>query len=188
MLKFRELTDCAELFELMQHPDVFPYVRQKTVHFDEFLFSTKQIIELEEQGNIISRTITNEYGTPIGTISLFDVESGYGFLGTWLGKPYHGKGYNQVAKEVFFSELFFELDIESVFLKIRKSNERSIAAAEKLPYAFCANEIRSELLAEINQGDVEYVLYEVSKSSFQLYLHALHVPEYEVPYEAQLEA
>ncbi|KJD52204.1 alanine acetyltransferase, partial [Bacillus amyloliquefaciens] len=29
MLKKRELTDCYALFELMIHPDVFPFVRNK---------------------------------------------------------------------------------------------------------------------------------------------------------------
>ena len=121
MLKQRELSDCADLFELMQHQDVYPYVRQKTRYFDEFLFTTKQAIEEEERGEIVSRTILDEFDQPIGTISLLDIEGQYGFLGTWLGKPYHGKGYNHLAKEAFFSELFFELGYESVFMKIRKS-------------------------------------------------------------------
>ena len=29
---------------------------------------------------------------------LFDVQEKAGFLGTWLGKPYHGKGYNKYGK------------------------------------------------------------------------------------------
>jgi RimJ/RimL family protein N-acetyltransferase len=59
---------------------------------------------------------------PIGTITLFDVQEKAGFLGTWLGKPYHGKGYNKLAKDSFFSELFYELDIETIFMRIRKIN------------------------------------------------------------------
>jgi RimJ/RimL family protein N-acetyltransferase len=35
--------------------------------------------------------------------TLFDVQEKAGFLGTWLGKPYHGKGYNKLAKDSFFS-------------------------------------------------------------------------------------
>lgn len=56
-----------------------------------------------------------------------------GFLGTWIGKPYHGKGYNRPAKDAFFKELFNELGIETVFMRIREENIRSIKAAEKLP-------------------------------------------------------
>ncbi|MFH4333830.1 GNAT family N-acetyltransferase, partial [Acinetobacter baumannii] len=79
----------------------------------------KQTIEAEERGELISRTILDEWGNPIGTITLFDVQEKAGFLGTWLGKPYHGKGYNKLAKDSFFSELFYELDIETIFMRIR---------------------------------------------------------------------
>ncbi len=98
----------------MSHPEVFPFVRHKAYSYDEFVFLTKKTIEAEEREELISRTILDEWGTPIGTINLFDIEEGAGFLGTWLGKPYHGKGYNSVAKEAFFNELFFELNIHTI--------------------------------------------------------------------------
>lgn len=69
MLKKRELQDCHALYELMVHPDVFPFVRQKASSYEEFLFMTKQMIEAEERGELISRTILDEWGNPIGTIS-----------------------------------------------------------------------------------------------------------------------
>ena len=146
MLKKRELHECHELYDLMTHPDVFPFVRQKATSYEEFLFMTKQTMEAEERGELISRTILDEWGSPIGTISLFDIQDNAGFLGTWLGKPYHGKGYNQPAKDAFFKELFYELDIETIFMRIRKVNIRSQKAAEKLPYVINANETRKSLL------------------------------------------
>ncbi|BBW98671.1 GNAT family N-acetyltransferase [Geobacillus icigianus] len=167
MLKKRELQDCHALYELMVHPDVFPFVRQKAGSYEEFLFMTKQLIEAEERGELISRTILDEWGNPIGTISLFDIENGAGFLGTWLGKPYHGLGYNRRAKEAFFHELFYELSMETVFLRIRKANVRSIKAAEKLPYVTPANETRRPLLEQIG-ADV-YDLYEITKDNYTLY-------------------
>ena len=39
--------------------------------------------------------------TLLACISLYDIENGAGFLGTWLGKPYHGKGYNAIRKRNF---------------------------------------------------------------------------------------
>ncbi|GMB09291.1 RimJ/RimL family protein N-acetyltransferase [Thermolongibacillus altinsuensis] len=170
MLKKRELQDCQALYELMVHPDVFPFVRQKAYSYEEFLFITKQTIEAEERGELISRTILDEWGNPIGTINLFDIQDGAGFLGTWLGKPYHGKGYNQLAKDAFFKELFYELSIETIFMRIRKVNVRSIKAAEKLPYVTFANETRKSLLDEINQGEDIYNLYEISKDNYTLYM------------------
>ncbi|MDI6535327.1 GNAT family N-acetyltransferase, partial [Bacillus mycoides] len=76
-----------------------------------------------------------------------------GFLGTWLGKPYHGKGYNNLAKDSFFSELFYELDIETIFMRILKINIRSIKAAEKLQYVNLANETRKAFYDEINSHE-----------------------------------
>ena len=76
-------------------------MRQKAYSYEEYLFLTKQTIEAEERGELISRTILDEWGNPIGTITLFDVQEKAGFLGTWLGKPYHGKGYNKLAKDSF---------------------------------------------------------------------------------------
>ncbi len=108
MLKKRDLHDCHALFDLMTHPDVFPFVRQKANCYDEFIFITKQTIESEERGELISRTILDEWGAPIGTINLYDIQDNAGFLGTWLGKPYHGKGYNNLAKDAFFEELFLK--------------------------------------------------------------------------------
>ncbi|MCY8225858.1 GNAT family N-acetyltransferase [Bacillus haynesii] len=161
MLKKRELTDCYALFELMIHPDVFPFVRNKAETIEEYMFHVKNMIEEEEQGKLISRTILDEWENPIGCISLYEIEDQKGFLGTWLGKPYHGKGFNQRAKDAFFCELFYEKQIEAVFMKIRKTNMRSLKAAEKLPYA-----VKTELDWI---GSDTFHLYEIPKDLYTLY-------------------
>lgn len=172
MLKKRELNgqENSCLFELMTHPDVFPFVRQKAYSHDEFLFLTKQTIEAEERGELISRTILDEWGSPIGTINLFDIKDNAGFLGTWIGKPYHGKGYNQVAKDHFFQELFYELEIETIFMRIRIENIRSLKAAEKLPYVVKANDTRKSIFDQLNANEYIYDLYEISKDQYSLHL------------------
>ena len=108
MIKHRDLYETSQLFSLLSHPSVFPYVRQKATSAEEYLFMTKQLIEEEANGTAISRTIIDEWGQPIGTITIHDIEQGAGFLGTWIGKPYQGLGYNQKAKLLFLNELFFE--------------------------------------------------------------------------------
>ncbi|WP_404328955.1 GNAT family N-acetyltransferase [Mesobacillus maritimus] len=170
MLKKRDLHDSHVLFELMSHPDVFPFVRQKAYSYDEFVFVTKQTIEAEERGELISRTILDDWGAPIGTINLFDIQDGAGFLGTWIGKPYHGKGYNAPAKDAFFQEVFYEKDIETIFMRIRKENIRSIKAAEKLPYVVKANETRKMIYDQLNANGDVYDLYEIPKDQYSLYL------------------
>lgn len=171
LLKKRDLHEAHTLFDLLIDPDVFPFVRQKAYSNDEFMFLTKQTIEAEEQGELISRTITDEWGNPIGTINLYDIEENTGFLGTWIGKPYHGKGYNQLAKDAFFQELFLELGIETVFMRIRKVNGRSKKAAEKLPYVIQVNDYRPQVYRMLNPNPMEeeYDLYEIPKDLFLLH-------------------
>ncbi|WP_173917137.1 GNAT family N-acetyltransferase [Halobacillus sp. Marseille-Q1614] len=166
MLKKRDLHDVPVLFDLMIHPEVFPYVRQKASTSDEFYFLTKQTLEAEERGELISRTILDEWGQPIGTINLFDIQDNKGFLATWIGQPYFGKGYNQPAKEAFFQELFFMLDIEGIFMKIRRSNIRSLKAALKMPYVTKANEQYPEVYDWINREQNVYDLYMISKEQY----------------------
>ncbi|CAH0124739.1 GNAT family N-acetyltransferase [Peribacillus sp. NPDC101481] len=174
MLKKRDFTDCFSLYEQMTHPDVFPFVRHKVDSYEEYVFITKQTIEAEDAGQLISRTILDEWENPIGCISLYDIENGAGFLGTWLGKPYHGKGYNAIAKDAFFKELFFELGLETVFMRIRKKNIRSIKAAEKLPYAVNANETRKSLYDQINHEEDIYDLYEIPKDLYTFHILRQH--------------
>src|SRR5690606_38524886 len=175
MLKQRELHETAELYELLRHPSVFPFVRQKATSAEEYLFMTKQLIEEEQIGLTISRTIVDDWGAPIGTISIFDIQDGAGFLGTWIGKPYQGIGYNQKAKLAFLNELFFDYDFHTVFLRIREENARSQAAALKLPYVVDAEQSNPSLFAEINQGVNKFRLFKIPKDLF--YLTTAHAHE-----------
>lgn len=168
MLKYRDLSETNDLYQLLIHPTVFPYVRQKASSAEEYLFMTKQLIEEEQLGKTISRTITDDWGQPIGTISLYDIQDGAGFLGTWIGAPFQGKGYNQSAKKEFLNEIFFEHHFHTVFLRIREENEKSKRASLKLPYVVCAKDSHSELYREINLGEIKYDLFKIPKDLFYL--------------------
>ena len=169
MLKMRDLQEVSTLFDLLVHPDVFPYVRQKATTCDEFYFITKQTIEAELNGTLISRTIIDEYYHPIGTINLFDIENNHGFLATWIGQPYFGKGYNRQAKEQFFDELFFKLNIEGIYMKLRKTNTRSLKAVLKLPYVSLGNSLYPEVYQHINQQEDVYDLFVITKAHYTAY-------------------
>ncbi|MFC5560303.1 GNAT family N-acetyltransferase [Ureibacillus thermophilus] len=177
MLKPRDLFETNELYQLLIHPSVFPYVRHKATSPEEYLFMTKQIIEEEALGKTISRTILDEWGQPIGTISLYDIQDGAGFLGTWIGAPFQGKGYNQIAKREFLSEIFFKYNFHTVFLRIRKENEKSKRASLKLQYVISANELHPTLYEEINSGEAKFDLYKIPKDLF--YLVTAHEKENE---------
>ncbi len=100
---------------------------------------------------------------PIGTISLYDIQENAGFLGTWIGKPYHGKGYNQQAKDAFFNELFYDLGIETILMRIRRVNIRSLKAAQKLPYIVDASQSRQSLYEQLNRTEDIFQLFEIPK-------------------------
>lgn len=168
MLKYRDLSETNELYQLMIHPSVFPYVRHKATSPEEYLFITKQVLEEEQLGKTISRTITDDWGQPIGTIALYDIQDGAGFLGTWIGAPFQGKGYNQAAKQEFLTELFFEKDIHTVFLRIRKENEKSKRASQKLAYVIDAKETNPALYEEINMGPTKFDLFKIPKDLFYI--------------------
>ncbi|MFN2747883.1 GNAT family N-acetyltransferase [Bacillus sp. z60-18] len=164
MLKKRDLSDCAALFELMIHQEVFPFVKHKAKTVEEYMFHVKNVIEEEETGKLISRTIVDEWDNPIGCISLYEIEENEGFLATWLGRPFHGKGYNQQAKNLFLCELFYEKHIETVLMKIRKTNTRSLKAAQKLPYAIQAD------VGRLNSAHQDtFHLFKIPKDLYTLY-------------------
>ncbi|WP_130616318.1 GNAT family N-acetyltransferase [Cohnella abietis] len=166
MIKKHNLHECHSLYNLMVDPTVFPYVRYKCQSYEEYVFVTKQLIEQELQETIISRTIINDSGHPIGTIQLYDIVNKTGFLATWIGAPYFGQGYNRRAKESFFTELFLEHHVETVYLKIRKHNIRSKKAVEKLPYVQLANDHNPQIYESINSTQQIYDLYRVERASF----------------------
>jgi RimJ/RimL family protein N-acetyltransferase len=168
LLKYRDLSETNELYQLMINPSVFPYVRHKANSPEEYLFITKQMLEEEQLGKIISRTITDDWGQPIGTITLYDIQDGAGFLGTWIGAPFQGKGYNQAAKHEFLTELFFEKDFHTVFLRIRRENEKSKRASQKLQYVVDAKDSHPALFEEINTGETKFDLYKIPKDLFYI--------------------
>ena len=169
MIKRRELQECGHLFEYLSHPSVFPFVRQKATSSEEFLFMTKQLMEEEERGEVISRTITDDFGMPIGTINLYDIQDQAGFLGTWIGQPFQGKGYNLKAKNLFLEELFYQYQINTVFLRIKKHNEKPIRATEKLAYTMNAKESHLTLMKKSMQENINmsYTKFQKIYSTYQ---------------------
>lgn len=170
MLKKLELHDAYDLHAFLVDPLVYPYVRYKATRLEEYLFLTRHVIEQEERGELLMRVILDENGKAIGQIALYDMIGKSGFLGTWLGVPYHGKGYNRIAKETFFHEVFYEMDMESIFMKIRKTNIKSRKAAEKLPYAEDITLTKPHITAVVNGQESIYDVFEIRKEIYEQYM------------------
>ncbi len=168
MLKTYNLTTKEHygLFMEMSHPEVSPYVRNYVADFNEYLMNISHILDAEERGDMIVRVIFNEWNQPIGMITLYDITEYGGFLSTWLGKQHHGKGYNQVAKELFLNEIFSESEVQTIYLKIRTDNYRSQKAALKLAYITQVDSTYEVMFKMINQTELKYNLYSVTKLSY----------------------
>lgn len=72
--------------------------------------------------------------TLVGVITLKDITVESAHIGTWIGEPYWGRGYNEAAKELMFRYAFEELGLQRVFAGAAKHNIRSLKAQEKLGY------------------------------------------------------
>lgn len=90
----------------------------------------------ERKGKSLSRIIVNEKKEIIGITSLkhIDHQKKTSHIGSWLGYPYWGQGYNEAAKKEIFKIAFEELDLIYVFSGAKTANVRSLKAQEKLPY------------------------------------------------------
>lgn len=94
------------------------------------------ITEEEEKKRQYSRVMLDENKDPIGVITLKDVDWNKRtcHMGTWIGYPFWGRGYNALAKKEILAIAFFKLDLKIVFAGAKKTNTRSLKAQEKLPY------------------------------------------------------
>ncbi|MCU5481793.1 GNAT family N-acetyltransferase [Bacillus thuringiensis] len=93
-------------------------------------------IEEERQKRSLSRMIVNEENEIIGltTLKHINYEKKQSHIGSWLGYPYWGKGYNEAAKKEIFKIAFLDLQLTYVFTGGKTNNIRSLKAQEKLPY------------------------------------------------------
>ena len=80
--------------------------------------------------------IVNEANEIIGltTLKHINYEKKQSHIGSWLGYPYWGKGYNEAAKKEILKIAFLDLQLTYVFAGAKTTNIRSLKAQEKLPY------------------------------------------------------
>ncbi|QTD39728.1 GNAT family N-acetyltransferase [Sporosarcina sp. Te-1] len=107
--------------------------REGTEGFIEF------ISQQEIEGKQYSRVILDEQENVVGVITLKELDpvNKTSHIGTWIGYPYWGKGFNEAAKRKILYTAFTELELDVVFAGAKKKNVRSQRAQEKLPYIKC---------------------------------------------------
>ena len=141
-------------------------------------------IEEEHQKKSLSRVIVNAENEIIGltTLKHINYEKKQSHIGSWLGYPYWGKGYNEAAKKEIFKIAFLDLQLSYVFAGAKTNNIRSLKAQEKLPYIslHVENKFPDEHAALEKEVRSPCSLYVVSREKF---LNWLELQNEEEKYE-----
>jgi len=143
-----------------------------TINFIDF------VLNQENQKKLYSRVILNEDENIIGVITLKDINptAKTSHIGTWIGLPYWGKGYNPLAKKEILYTAFTELKLEYVFAGAKLSNLRSQKAQEKLPYVKLnvEKQFPEEHRKLENQAKSKCVLNVIEKDTFLNWYACIH--------------
>lgn len=165
-----EINDAAILYYHLSNPLVLRYSRLKPNSVKEMEEMIVCLIEEEQEKRVIPRIILNEFNHIIGLITLWDVNSfrREGFLATLIGVEHWGKGYNQIAKDLFLDEIFTFDHMERVYLLVRNYNERSIAACNKLSYIDSANFMEEMEIREFYQDKIaeDHIIFYIDKENY----------------------
>ncbi|MGH0428653.1 GNAT family N-acetyltransferase [Bacillus hominis] len=124
------------IFEISSDPHVKNALGIKVEKIEDTKAFLLFAIEEERQKKSLSRVIVNEENEIIGltTLKHINYEKKKSHIGSWLGYPYWGKGYNEAAKKEIFKIAFLDLQLTYVFAGAKTTNIRSLKAQEKLPY------------------------------------------------------
>lgn len=169
-----EMKDAHKLYEYLSNPKVSKFSRLKPNSIEEMEDMITYLIEEENEQRVIPRVVVDIYDEAVGMIILWDYcpFRREGFLATWLGEEHWGKGYNQIAKSLFFDELFTLHYLNHIYLLIRAYNERSLAASRKLSYITIPSiedetELRSFYGSRISN---DHVVLVIEKEYYQSYI------------------
>lgn len=168
-----DLSYAERMFTLVTDPDVKQVLSLQDESVEDTKGFIRHIKEEEAAGKAVSRVILDEKNELIGvtTLMFIDKEKQSCHIGSWLGKDYWGKGYNQLAKEEILKIAFLELGLDIVFAGARASNIRSQKAQEKLPYISLnvEEEYPQEHESLVNRQQQPCVLHAFTKADFLRY-------------------
>ncbi|MGG0302000.1 GNAT family N-acetyltransferase [Bacillus albus] len=172
------------IFKLSSDPHVKNALGIKVEKIEDTKAFLLFAIEEDRQKRSLSRMIVNEENEIIGltTLKHINYEKKQSHIGSWLGYPYWGKGYNEAAKKEIFKIAFLDLQLSYVFAGAKTNNVRSLKAQEKLPYISLHAEDRfpGEHSALENEVQSSCVLHVVSRENF---LNWLDLQKEEEKYE-----
>jgi len=169
-----DLKFAHRIFELTIDPGVKDPLGLKIEKVEDTIEFIKFIVKEDNEGRVISRVILNENNEVIGHTVLKQIDRGDGIchIGTWIGVPFWGRGYNEASKIEILKIAFEELKMDYVFAGAKESNTRSRRAQEKLPYMTfnVEKEFPNELALIEKETGVKSILNVVKKEDFENFL------------------
>lgn len=158
------------IFTLSSDPHVKDALGLKVETIEDTKAFIRFAMEEERIKQSLSRVIVNEKKEIIGITSLkhIDHKKKKSHIGSWLGYPYWGQGYNEAAKKEIFKMAFEELDLTYVFAGAKTTNIRSQKAQEKLPYIslHVEKQFPDEHIALEKETKSPCVLHVISRENF----------------------
>ncbi|MDH4420385.1 MULTISPECIES: GNAT family N-acetyltransferase [Bacillus] len=172
------------LFKLSSNPHVKNALGIKVEKLEDTKAFILFTLEEERKNHSLSRVILNEKNEIIGltTLKHINYEKKKSHIGSWLGHPYWGKGYNEAAKKEILTIAFLDLQLTYVFAGAKTTNIRSLKAQEKLPYMslYVENKFPEEHTALEKEVKSPCALHVVSRENF---LNWLQLQSEEEKYE-----
>lgn len=129
--------DAARLHAIARDPDATRMVQWDAHHTIEtsleFVHDTQRL--WQRRVAWIAGVYRSEDGTLMGTISISGIDrvNARAEVGTWLGTPYRGRGYNRAIKAAALTFCFTALDLNRVEFLTRVDNEPALRAMRRLP-------------------------------------------------------
>lgn len=98
-----------------------------------------------------------EHERLIGAIGVhgIDVIDRCAEVGTWIGIPHQGQGFNLLAKAALFAWCFEALQLERLEMLVRTDNAQSVRSMQKLPQVQMEGVQRSRLWTNDGPADVQ---------------------------------
>ncbi|PET61283.1 GNAT family N-acetyltransferase [Bacillus sp. AFS001701] len=169
-----DLKYAEQVFELSSDPGVKDVLGIKVDHIDDTIGFISYIVQKELEGKVINRIILNEQDEVVGITTLKHIDRGDGIchMGTWIGVPFWGKGYNEASKIEILKIAFNELKMDYVFAGAKESNTRSRRAQEKLAYMTIGveKEFPNEQIIVEQEAKTKCVLNVVKREEFSKFL------------------
>lgn len=143
------MDDAKAIFAMAKAPAVSEYLQWSPhSHVKETVAFIEETDQMWRRGTAyIFGIFDRRTGAAVGStgINTIDRPNLSGEIGTWIGIPFQGSGFNIPSKAALFHIAFAGLGMQRVEMLVREDNERSLAAMAKLPGVELEGTLRSRL-------------------------------------------